>query len=116
MEFDVLTRFIGMAKTNPKRDLAVEATEKIEQFIGREAVEMAVHETRDFRLPDSQHRGDFSLLEVFTLKNSIDTIAKLRSSETFVSVFEAQIVEDVARAFFKFNFAAVLICHACKFP
>ena len=58
------------------RNFPIEAFETIEQLVGSEAAEMAVHQMRRFRLLDAEQRSNFTLFEFPVFQQLIDAKSK----------------------------------------
>jgi hypothetical protein len=81
----------------------VQAFQKVEQLIGGEAAEVAVHEMRYIGLGNAQNFGDFALFEFLVFEDFEDMKSDLRARQKLVGILEAQIRKDVSGALFELN-------------
>ena len=84
-------------------NLAVQAFEKIEQLVRREAAEMPIHKMRDIGLRNPENAGNFALFQLLVLQDLEDVKADLRAGQKLVGVLQPEISKDVPGAFLELN-------------
>ena len=87
----------------------VKPLEKIEELVGREAIEMPVHEVRHFWLLDSKQQGDFALFELLFFHQLIHMKTKLCPCKVFPGIGKPQVSKDIAGTFFEFGCFLIVI-------
>jgi hypothetical protein len=117
----LLVRLALVMTTDFDFHLLIEPSEKIQQFVGRKATEMPVHQVRNVGLCDPENVGNLPLLQFPILENSEHMNADLRTCIERARIFEPQVRKDVAGAPFELNWfsffrthfpAPVLLCSA----
>jgi hypothetical protein len=89
--------------TDLYRYLKLKALQKIDQLVDGEAAEMPIHQARHVGLRNAQNIADRARRQLPVSENLDDLKSDLCPRQELISVFEAEVGEDIARALLEFD-------------
>jgi hypothetical protein len=92
-----LVGFTLVVRTHLNNHFSIKPPQEIQQFVGSEAAEVAVHQMGHVGLRNAQNTCDLTLFQFFLFQDFEDVKSYLRTSYELVGVLQTKICKNVSR-------------------